>query len=77
MAVSRWSILSSQFDFVSVTPSLGVLFPILRRGHSVHTSVLVLLEFHAFLVINFLSYLYILNISSLMDVGLVKKNPNL
>jgi hypothetical protein len=29
VAVSRWSILSS---LVSVTPSMGVLFPILRRG---------------------------------------------
>jgi hypothetical protein len=34
-------------NFVSVTPSMGVLFPILRRG-SVHTLVFVLLEFHVF-----------------------------
>ena len=34
-------------NFVSVTSSMGVLFPILRRG-SVHTLVLVLLEFHVF-----------------------------
>ena len=33
---------------VSVTPSMGVLFPILRRGHSIHTLVFVLLEFHVF-----------------------------
>jgi hypothetical protein len=32
MAVFRWSILSSQLQTVSVTPSMGVLFPILRRG---------------------------------------------
>jgi hypothetical protein len=32
MAVSRWSILGvSAPNFVSVTPSMGVLFPILRR----------------------------------------------
>ena len=31
-------------NFVSVTPSMGVLFPILRRGKVVF----VLLEFHAF-----------------------------
>jgi hypothetical protein len=34
-------------NFVSVTPSMGVLFPFLRKG-SVHTLVFVLLEFHAF-----------------------------
>jgi hypothetical protein len=35
-------------NFVSVTPSMGVLFPILRRGLNVHTLVFVLLEFHVF-----------------------------
>ena len=34
-------------NFVSLTPSMGVLFPILRRG-KVSTLVFVLLEFHAF-----------------------------
>jgi hypothetical protein len=34
-------------NFVYVTPSMGVSFPILRRG-SIHTFVFVLLEFHAF-----------------------------
>ena len=33
MLVSTWSILLSQLqNFVSVTPSMGVLFPLLRRG---------------------------------------------
>ena len=34
-------------NFVSVTPSMGVLFPFLRRD-SVHTLVFVLLEFNVF-----------------------------
>jgi hypothetical protein len=33
MVVSRWSILLSQLQNLSLlTPSMGVLFPILRRG---------------------------------------------
>ena len=33
-------------NFVSVTPSMGILFPILRRDKVTHTLVFLLLEFH-------------------------------
>ena len=44
-------------NFVSVTPSMGVLFPILRRG-SVHTLVFVLLQFHVFYKLSLVSRVY-------------------
>ena len=34
-------------NFVSVTPSMGILFPVLRRGE-VSTLVFILLEFYVF-----------------------------
>jgi hypothetical protein len=47
---SLWMVLSSVSapNFVSVTPSMGILFPILRRNLSIHTLVFLLLEFHVF-----------------------------
>ena len=44
-------------NFVSVTPSMGVLLPILRRG-SVHTLVFVLLEFHVFCKLYLVSWVF-------------------
>jgi hypothetical protein len=44
-------------NFVSVTPSMGVLFPILRRG-KVSTLVFVLLEFHAFSKLYLISWVF-------------------
>jgi hypothetical protein len=47
-------------NFVSVTPSMGVLFPILRRGKV--SRVFVLLEFHAFCKLYLISWaLYCFN----------------
>ena len=44
----KWSMVvpaGSAPNFVSVSPSMGVLFPMLR---SIHTLVYILLEFHVF-----------------------------
>jgi hypothetical protein len=35
-------------NFVSVTPSMGILFPYSKEGGSIHTLVFLLLEFHVF-----------------------------
>jgi hypothetical protein len=54
--IPGWSSLWMVHPFVSapnfVTPSMGVLFPILRRDGSVHTLVFFLLEFHNTLVLS-------------------------
>ena len=44
-------------NFVSVTPSMGVLFPFLQKG-SVHTLVFVLLEFHVFCKLYLISWVF-------------------
>jgi hypothetical protein len=49
-AVSGWSFLSvSVSNFVSVTPSMGILFPLLRKIKVSTILVFLLLEFHVFL----------------------------
>jgi hypothetical protein len=57
-------------NFVSVTPSMGVLFPILRRGKEL--CIPFLMGLFDFLESIFLSSLYILDTSPLSDLGLVK-----
>ena len=46
---SLWMVTPSDsaLNFVSVTPSMGILFPLLRRI-SIHTLVFILLELHVF-----------------------------
>ena len=45
-------------NFVSVIPSMGVWFPILKKGQSVSTLVFVLLELHVFCKLYLISRVY-------------------
>jgi hypothetical protein len=47
---SLWIVLPSVSapNFVSVTPSMGILFPHSKKEQSIHTLVFLLLEFHVF-----------------------------
>ena len=48
MAVSRWTILHHSSKLCLCNSFHGCFVPISKKGHSVHTLVFILLEFHAF-----------------------------
>jgi hypothetical protein len=66
-------------NFVSVTPSMGILFPLLRRIKVSHTLVFLLLEFHVFCKLYFgyseLLYLILILVFRLPIPPPPKSNP--
>ena len=45
-SVSRWSFLQSLLHTLSLTPSMGVLFPTSKMDRNIYTMDFLLLEFH-------------------------------
>jgi hypothetical protein len=57
-------------NFVSVTPSMGILFPHSKKEQSIYTLVFLLLEFHVFCKL-YLGYLYWLVLCQLDTAGVI------